>query len=142
MFWNNKEAKHKLVVIGDSLSQGFNNGGIYRTDINFPSFVHRCFEPKPVFEQPSFTAQAGIPLNIEVLVRGLSEKYGDEIELSEFLSASKYMFTTFKRIKKYWEGGMKDLSVDRSTPYHNQSVWGFNISDSWKVTEKNSREYI
>lgn len=142
MFWNNKEAKHKLVVIGDSLSQGFNNGGIYRTDINFPSFVHRCFEPKPDFEQPSFTAQAGIPLNIEVLVRGLSEKYGDEIELSEFLSASKYMFTTFKRIKKYWEGGMKDLSVDRSTPYHNQSVWGFNISDSWKVTEKNSREYI
>ncbi|MDZ7807846.1 MAG: hypothetical protein U5K71_12135 [Gracilimonas sp.] len=75
-------------------------------------------------------------------MRGLSEKYGDEIELTEFLSASKYMFTTFKRIKKYWEGGMKDLSVERTLPYHNQSVWGFNISDSWKVSEKNSREYI
>ena len=142
MFWKKKEAKHKLVVIGDSLSQGFNNGGIYRTDINFPSFIHRCFEPKPDFDQPIFTAQAGIPLNIEVIVRGLSEKYGDEIDLTEALSASKYMFTTFKRIKKYWEGGMKDLSVERTTPYHNQSIWGFNISDSWTVTEKNSREYI
>lgn len=142
MFGKRKQAKHKLIVIGDSLSQGFNNGGIYRTDINFPSFINRCFEPKPEFAQPSFTAQAGIPLNIEVLVRGLSEKYGDEIELSEFLSASQYMFSTFKRIKKYWEGGMKDLSVDRTIPYHNQSIWGLNISDSWRVNEKNSREYI
>ncbi|MDZ7808188.1 MAG: hypothetical protein U5K71_13890 [Gracilimonas sp.] len=142
MFRKKTEAKHKLVVIGDSLTQGFNNGGIYRTDINFPSFIHRCFEARHDFDQPSFTAQAGIPLNIEVLVRGLSDKYGDEIDLTEFLSASKYIFTTFKRIKKYWEGGMKDLSVERTLPYHNQSVWGFNVSDSWMVTEKSSRDYI
>ena len=142
MFSKKSDAKHKLVVIGDSLSQGFHNGGIYRTDINFPAFIQRCFDPEPDFQQPAFTAQAGIPLNIEVLVRGMSEKYGDEIEWNELLPASKYMISTLKRIKKYWEGGMKDLSVERANPYHNQSVWGFNISDSWVVNEKNSREYI
>lgn len=142
MFWNKKKAKHKLVVVGDSLSQGFNNGGIYRTDINFPSFLHRCFDPKPDFEQPSFTAQAGIPLNLEVLVRGLSEEFGDEITWDEYLPAAKHMVQTLKRIKNYWEGGLKDLAVERDFPYHNQSVWGFNISDSWIVNEENSRHHI
>lgn len=142
MFWNKKEAKHKLVVIGDSLSQGFSNGGIYRTDVNFPSFLARCFEPEPDFDQPKFTAQAGIPLNLEVLVRGLSDEFGNDITLKEYLPAALHMVKTLKRIKKYWEGGLKDLSVERERPYHNQSVWGFNISDSWVVNEENSRQHI
>ncbi len=137
-----KQPKHKLVVFGDSLSQGFNNGGIYRTDINFPSFIHRCFDPAPKFDQPSFTAQAGIPLNLEVLLRGLSDEFGDEVEWSEFAGAASHTFKTLKRIKKYWEGGLKDLSVNQDTPYHNQAIWGLAVNDSWMVNEKNSREFI
>lgn len=137
-----KEAKHKLVVVGDSLSQGFNNGGIYRTDINFPSFIHRCFDPAPPFDQPSFTAQAGIPLNLEVLLRGLTDEFGEEVDWSEYAGAASHTFKTLKRIKKYWEGGLKDLSIQQSTPYHNQAIWGLAVNDSWMVNEKNSREYI
>lgn len=137
-----KQPKHKLVVVGDSLSQGFNNGGIYRTDINFPSFIHRCFDPLPSFDQPSFTAQAGIPLNLEVLLRGLSDEFGPDIDWSEYAGAASHTFKTLKRIKKYWEGGLKDLSVNQSTPYHNQAIWGLAVNDSWMVNEKNSREFI
>tara|TARA_R110002126_G_scaffold160304_3_gene307892 strand:- start:2448 stop:3947 length:1500 start_codon:yes stop_codon:yes gene_type:complete len=135
-------AKHKLVVIGDSLSQGFNNGGIYRTDINFPSFLARCFDSAPNFQQPNFTAQAGIPINLEVLIRGLSEEFGSKIDWTEYLPAAAHTFRTLKRIKKYWEGGMKDLKVDRTTPYHNQAIWGFAINDSWIVNGRKSSEYI
>lgn len=137
-----KQPKHKLVIVGDSLSQGFNNGGIYRTDINFPSFIHRCFNPTPEFNQPSFTAQAGIPINLEVLVRGLEDEFGPDIDWSEYAGAASHTFKTLKRIKKYWEGGLKDLSRDQSVPYHNQAIWGLAINDSWMVTEKKSREYI
>lgn len=137
-----KQPKHKLAVIGDSLSQGFNNGGIYRTDINFPSFIHRCFNPLPEFNQPLFTAQAGIPLNLEVLLRGLSDEFGSEIDWTEYTGAASHTFKTLKRIKKYWEGGMKDLSVDQPTPFHNQAIWGLAVNDSWLINEKNSREYI
>lgn len=137
-----KQPKHKLVVVGDSLAQGFNNGGIYRTDINFPSFIRRCFDPLPPFDQPSFTAQAGIPLNLEVLLRGLSDEFGVDIDWSEYAGAASHTFKTLKRIKKYWEGGLKDLSVNQATPYHNQAIWGLAVNDSWMVNEKNSREFI
>lgn len=136
------ETKHKLVVVGDSLSQGFNNGGIYRTDINFPSFIHRCFDPLPAFVQPSFTAQAGIPLNLEVILRGLEDEFGASIIWSEYAGAATHTFKTLKRIKKYWEGGFKDLSKNLAIPYHNQAIWGLAVNDSWLVTEKKSREYI
>lgn len=141
MFWK-KRAKHKLVVFGDSLAQGFSNGGIYRTDINFPSFLVRSFKPEPEFRQPVFTAQAGIPLNLEVLIRGLSEEFGDKIDWVDFLPASTYMYQTLRRIKKYWEGGFKDLSVNVHEPFHNQSVWGFSICDAWLINDKNCSEFI
>lgn len=141
MLWN-KSPKHKLVVIGDSLSQGFKNGGVYRTDLNFPALLSRCFEPEITFEQPLFTAQAGIPLNLEVLVRGLSDQYGDSLEWNEYLPAASHLYGTLRRIKKYWEGKLKPLSVDRSSPYHNQSVWAFAMNDAWMMTERKSREYI
>lgn len=142
MIGNNSSPKHKLVVIGDSISQGFQNGGIYRTDLSFPSFLARCWEPNPSFDQPLFTAQAGIPLNLEVLTRGLEDEFGDSIEWSEYLPAAKYLYTTLRRIKRYWEGKLKPLSNSREMPYHNQSVWGFAMNDAWMVTEKKSRQHI
>lgn len=138
----NSSPKHKLVVIGDSISQGFQNGGVYRTDLNFPNFLRNCWEPTPDFDQPTFTAQAGIPLNLEVLTRGLSDEFGDSIEWNEYLPAIKHLFSTLKRVKRYWEGKRKPLHRQRSIPYHNQSVWGFSMNDAWMVTEEKSREYI
>lgn len=139
----NKSPQHKLVVLGDSLGQGFKNGGIYRTDVNFPAFLAQCFEPEITFQQPVFTAQGGIPLNLEVLTRGLSDRYGKTLEWTEYLPAATHLFRTLRRIKKYWEGKFKSLKVEvQTTPYHNQSVWGFAINDVWMVTEAISREYV
>lgn len=134
--------KHKLVVIGDSVSQGFQNGGIYRTDLNFPNFLRNCWEPAPDFDQPQFTAQAGIPLNLEVLTRGLEDEFDNSIEWNEYLPAITHLYSTLKRIKKYWEGEIKPLNNSRNIPYHNQSVWGFAMNDAWMVTEENSRKHI
>ncbi|SMO54448.1 hypothetical protein [Fodinibius sediminis] len=139
----NTQPKHKLAVIGDSLSQGFNNGGIYRTDLNFPALLAECWEPAPSFNQPRFTAQAGIPLNLEMLLRGLSDEYGESIEWDEYLPALSYLYSTLRRVKRYWEGEMKPLNRPKQTsPYHNQSVWGFAMNDAWMVTEHLSRRFI
>lgn len=140
--WNNETPKHKLVVLGDSIGQGFQNGGVYRTDLSFPALLSKCFEPEPKFEQPLFTAQGGIPLNLEVLVRGLSDEYGDSLEWNEYLPALKHLYTTLRRVKSYWEGKMKPLARERDFPYHNQSVWGFSVNDAWIVSQEKSHEFI
>lgn len=135
--------KHKLVVLGDSIGQGFQNGGIYRTDLNFPAFLAQCFEPEPDFNQPIFTAQGGIPLNLEVLTRGLSDQYGDTLEWTEYIPAAAHLYKTLKRIKNYWEDKYKDFSIEeKDIPYHNQSVWGFATNDAWLMTKANSQKLI
>lgn len=138
-----KSSKHKLVVLGDSLGQGFQNGGIYRTDLNFPSFLAQCFDPQPEFTQPIFSAQAGIPLNLEVLTRGLSDLYGDTLKWTEYIPAAAHLYKTLKRIKHYWEEKYMNVNVgNQQIPYHNQSVWGFAINDAWLITDRISREHI
>ncbi|MDX1671300.1 MAG: hypothetical protein R3211_03105 [Balneolaceae bacterium] len=137
-----EKPKYKLAVIGDSVSQGFNNGGIYRTDLSFPALLNHCFDPEPPFQQPLFTAQGGIPLNLEVLVRGMSDLYGNDLKWKDYLPAARYLYSTLKRIKNYWEGHAKPLEREQPDPYQNQSIWGFTLNDTWMITEKKSREYI
>ena len=128
--------------MGDSMSQGFKNGGIYRTDLSFPALLARTFDPPIEFEKPSFTAHTGIPLNIEMLVRGMADEFGDEISWNQYLKAGTHLYKTLRRIKNHWEGQNRSLRVERQTPYQNQSVWGFSNSDSWLMNEKYSKEYI
>lgn len=123
------------------MSQGFKNGGIYRTDISFPALLNRAMGDFP-FEVPSFTAQGGIPVNMEVLIRGLQEEFGDEITLRNSIQTATEIYSTLKRIKSYWEGHIKSLKVDRNRPYHNQGIWGFSISDTWLIDEQYCREYL
>jgi len=128
--------------MGDSMAQGFKNGGIYRTDLSFPALLARSMRPKPGFESPLFTAQAGIPINIEVLVRGMSDEFGDEISWRQSLNAGTHLYRTLRRIKNYWEGNSKSLKVEREMPYHNQAIWGISLSDTWLINEKYCREQI
>lgn len=124
------------------MALGFKNGGIYRTDLSFPAIIAGLIEEKCCFDLPSFTAQAGIPINLEILVRGLAEEYGEDINLFKSLSAARSVYKTLSRIKSYWEGHKKSLKVERDSPFHNQSVWGFAISDSMMIDEAYCREMI
>ncbi len=128
--------------MGDSMAQGFKNGGIYRTDLSFPALLARSMGESDKFDIPSFSAQAGIPINIEVLIRGLAEKFGDEITLSNSISVASDMYRTLSRIKSYWEGHLKTLQVDQPSPYHNQAIWGFSISDTMLIHDRYCRDYI
>lgn len=142
MFFKSKTSKHRLVAMGDSMAQGFKNGGIYRTDLSFPAILARAMGNNIRFEIPSFSAQAGIPINMEVLIRGLEEEFGSDLNLLNSVQAGRHVYSTLKRIKSYWEGHLKSLKVERSTPYHNQGIWGFSISDTWLIDEAHSRNFI
>lgn len=134
--------KHKLAVIGDSLAQGFKNGGIYRTDLSFPALLAEAMGADTDLQSPDFTAKGGIPINLEMLVRGLHEAYGDKIHLKNSVPAALYLYKTLYQMKRYWEGHIRPLRVERKLPYHNQAVWGFAISDALKMHEAYLTDYL
>lgn len=124
------------------MALGFKNGGIYRTDLSFPAILANMIDKNCCFDLPSFTAQAGIPINLEILVRSIAEKFGDDIHLFNSVPAAHSLYKTLGRIKSYWEGHKKSLKVERDSPYHNQSVWGFAISDTMMINEAYCRDMI
>ncbi len=142
LFGFRKRREHRLVALGDSLTLGFNNGCIYRTDLNYPSLLARAMGGGFEFAQPVFTAQGGLPLNLEVLIRGVSDAYGRELGWRNYISAFRQLYSDIRRIKRYWDGEYISLSRERNTPYHNQSVWGFTVADSWMMTGEICRKYI
>jgi len=142
MIGQNSNSKHRLVVIGDSLAQGFKNGGIYRSDLSFPALLARCLSSETTFDSPSFTAQTGIPVNLEMIIRGLADEFGPSLGWHNYLPAARYLYSTLKRIKQHWENDANHISRYREIPYHNQAVWGFSANDSWLITESRCRNYI
>lgn len=134
--------KHRLVTIGDSIAQGFKNGGIYRTDLSFPAMIAKTMGGGTRFDVPPFSAQAGIPINLEILIRGLGEEFGDEISRHQYPAVAWHLYKTLRRIKAYWEHDRNHLTRKRNTPYHNQAVWGFATNDIWLMTEQICQHYL
>ena len=64
-------AKHRLVAIGDSLTQGFLNGAIEHPEWSYPAIVAEAMGAG-VFSSPRFGGPGGIPLNLEWLIRRLA----------------------------------------------------------------------
>lgn len=70
----------KLVVIGDSLSQGFQSGSIYNTFKSYPAMLADALNDNFNFSYPMFGAsedgksddgEGGLPINLEMLLRVL-----------------------------------------------------------------------
>src|SRR2546425_5211086 len=71
--------KHWLVVLGDSLSHGFQSAAIFNTDLSYPAIIARELGWYDSFRHPEYRAFGGLPLNLEYLARELEHRYGPEI---------------------------------------------------------------
>jgi hypothetical protein len=81
-------AKHRLVTLGDSLTQGFMSGAIFATDLSYPMMIAQALGlDASQFRVPSFNAHGGMPVNIEMLLRRLEQQYGTSLEGLEYLGA-------------------------------------------------------
>lgn len=58
---------HRLVTVGDSLTQGFHNLAIFDTDRSWPAMVARQLGVDPAV--PHYPGPGGYPLNLEELLR-------------------------------------------------------------------------
>jgi hypothetical protein len=80
------------------------------------------------FRFPLYDAEGGLPLNIELLVRTLEQKFGDRIDFWEVPSALFEVRSLMARVEDYWESSA--AFPQRTTAVmHNLAVYGWDVRD-------------
>jgi hypothetical protein len=125
---------HRLVTIGDSLTQGFMSAAVFRTDLSWPAVVAyelglRAGEGfrYPVYEPPG--GPGGLPLDLERFVRGLESRVGDRVDWYEAVRALRFVRSYMDRVEDWWERGPGNDVPQVNAPYHNLGVYGADLLD-------------
>ncbi len=136
------QAKHRLVVLGDSLSHGFQSAAIFNTDLSYPAIIARVLGWYDNFRHPEYRAFGGLPLNLEYLARNLEEKYGPEIPWWKLASAGFTAHHLLNEIRVYWEQGPGSQVPQINGIMHNLAVSGFDINDLMTCTADTERAIV
>ncbi|MEG1422097.1 MAG: hypothetical protein RSA95_14425 [Citrobacter sp.] len=128
---------NKLVVIGDSISAGFQSGAIFNTRLSWPKIVAYEAGCDRQFRYPLFDGYGGLPLNIEYLLRQLEQKYGSKISLWEIAGALFEIRHQMALIEDYWERGPGANAPVTTGIMHNLSVYGWDLRDALDRTANN-----
>lgn len=128
-------AKHRLVALGDSLTQGFMSGAICTTDLSYPAMIAQALGLSSAqFRFPVFIAHGGLPVNIELLLRRLEHQYGADLEALEFLGAPFQLRSWMDEIEDYWERGTGTQPANVAGTFHNLASWGMTVDDALYLT--------
>jgi hypothetical protein len=120
---------HPLVVLGDSLSHGFQSGAIYNTDISWPAIVAHELGSLEAFRHPVYGGPGGLPLNIELLLRRLEERFGRRLDLWEVPLAIFAGRDYLDEVEDHWERGPGRTPPAVGRYMHNLSVYGWDLRD-------------
>jgi hypothetical protein len=130
------EPAHRLVVIGDSLSHGFQSGAVFHTRYSWPSIV--AWElglSEAEFIYPQYVGHGGLPLNIEYLLRELEKSAGRSLEIWEWPTLVFQLNNLLDGIQDYWERGPGRINMSRRGPrMHNLAIFGFDVADAINET--------
>ena len=128
----------KLVTIGDSVTQGFQSGAIYKTVWSYPAIIARTLGlsiPRD-FRVPRFPG-SGLPLNIERLLRWMRRELGPDINPLEWVAEFPFLLDEFfDQVEDIYERGSGARPATSSGAYHNLAVWGFQVNDSYTITSE------
>ncbi|NLV80887.1 MAG: hypothetical protein GXY65_16405 [Rhodococcus sp.] len=122
--------RHRLVAIGDSLLQGFQSGAVFHTDLSVPAIVAYELGVLPTFRYPRFGGPGGLPLNVEVLLRRLEDRYGAHPRPWQIPAA---LFTArgfMDEVEDYWERGPGAEPPVVGGYNHNLSCYGWDLRDA------------
>jgi len=124
---------HRLVVIGDSLSQGFQSGAIFNTGLSYGAIIaHELGWPN--FRYPEYPAFGGLPLNMEFLLRELESEFGSTTNLAELPRAVYRLRNHLNEIEEYWERGAGAGFGEVDHYNHALAVFGWDLRDALEKT--------
>lgn len=127
--WQGKP-RHRLVAIGDSLTQGFQSLAIFNTGLSYPAIVAYELGCVEQFRFPLYEGFGGLPFNIELLLRDLETHYGRTVDLWEIPFALFRARSRMDRVKEYWERGAGQAVPSTTAVMHNLAVFGWDLRDA------------
>lgn len=135
--------QHRLVAIGDSLTQGFQSGAIFNTSLSYPNIIAREMGWNqlryPTYEGPG----DGLPINLERLVRQIGQKFGDNIQWWEFPSFLSLVRNFLDEVEDYWERDAGSIPPDPREPIkHNLAVYGWDLRNTLSRTAETCQQVL
>ena len=141
----------KLFTIGDSISQGFMSLAAARTDLSYSTLLAEKLQlntDSDEYRYPKWAA-GGLPVNVEMMMRSLTQRYGTNIRGLEWLTVLQTINDVMDRAEDYYERGAGSVDApyqlengDRVDYFHNIAVQGFDLADAWLVTPALCRQEI
>ncbi|MEU6820966.1 hypothetical protein ABZ921_10080 [Streptomyces atriruber] len=124
------EPRHRLVTIGDSLTQGFQSLAIFNTGLSYPAIIAYEMGCADQFRYPLYEGFGGLPFNIELLLRDLEARYGRTVDLRETPFALFRARSLMDRVEDYWERGPGRAVPSTTAVMHNLAVFGWDLRDA------------
>ncbi|WP_199334087.1 MULTISPECIES: hypothetical protein [Nostocaceae] len=124
--------RHRLVTIGDSLTQGFQSGAIFNTQLSYPMLIAREMGWDKNFRCPTYSGPGdGLPLNLEKLVRDLGKQFHikDKFNISD-IAAIPWLGKYLNQIENYWERGERRQASGKELINHNLAVYGWDLRNT------------
>ncbi|MGH3793621.1 MAG: hypothetical protein ACRDSP_01895 [Pseudonocardiaceae bacterium] len=122
--------QHRLVSIGDSLTQGFASGAIFATGLSYSAIIaHELGWAGlrfPTYNGPG----GGLPLNIEFLLRDVERVSGTELNWWELPAALLEIRTFMNRVEDYWERGPGSRYPAPAPTNHVLGMYGWDLRDA------------
>jgi hypothetical protein len=129
------EPPNRLVLIGDSLTHGFQSGAIFNTDLSYGAIIaHELGWDGYRF--PRYPGFGGLPLNVELLLRDLEERFGPSLNAFETPLALFRARHFMDEIEDYWERGAGSTAPLIGKVNHNLAVYGWDLRDALDKTAR------
>ena len=135
------DPEHRLVVIGDSLSEGFQSGAVFNTSLSYPAIIAHELGWFAHYRYPVYAGPGGLPVNLEFLLRDLQEHFGVHVSVPEALPAALRTRHFLDQVEDYWERG-PGATAPVHDFVHDLSVYGWTLWDALTRTSASCRAAI
>ncbi len=125
---------HRLVTVGDSVTEGFQSGAVFRTDLSYPAIVAYELGWLDRYRYPRYGGPGGLPLNLELLLREVERSSGPQLRPWEVPLALFRARGFMDDVEDYWERGPGAEIPNLSGFVHNLSVYGWDLRDALSKT--------
>jgi hypothetical protein len=123
--------RHRLVTIGDSLTQGFQSGAIFNTKLSYPMMIARELGWEKYMRYPTYDGPGdGLPLNLEHLARQIEQEFGHTLDWWELAPVVLFIRNYLDKVEDHWERGAGALSPHQPGINHNLSIYGWDLRNT------------